>query len=170
MSKPTRAEEPQEWHLEVFTADDRSQPFTAFLEKIDDFKAVALDTALRLLLAKHGIALAGSEWLKPLGEGLHEFRVRHTADEIARMFGGEQDDKVAAAASHGAVLLRTFVHFHGRRIVLLLAGYDKGTDPSKRTQQKEIAAARKLLKEFQGQQARAQKAEKGGRPPTGRGR
>jgi hypothetical protein len=49
-----------------------------------------------------------TEWLKPLGEGLHEFRIRHDADEVARMFGGELPD---AAGQREKVLLRVFVHF-----------------------------------------------------------
>ena len=50
------------------------------------------------------------------------------------------------------VLLRVFVHFHGDRVVLLLAGYDKGDDPKERRQQREINDARKLLAEFKERQ------------------
>ncbi|MCY4620460.1 MAG: hypothetical protein OXD34_01295 [bacterium] len=46
------------------------------------------------------------------------------------------------------VLLRVFVHFYGDRIVLLLGGYDKGRYPQKKRQQREIARARKSLRQF----------------------
>ena len=54
----------------------------------------------------------------------------------------------SAAASPEKVLLRVFVHFYGDRIALLLGGYDKGRYPQKKRQQKEIARARKLLRQF----------------------
>ena len=99
-----------------------------------------------------GIGLADTQWLKPLGQGLHEFRVRHTADEIAHMFAGEPPDAVPGPGI--SILLRVFVHFHGRRVVLLLSGYDKQEDASKKRQGREIAAARKHLITWQQQEAR----------------
>jgi putative component of toxin-antitoxin plasmid stabilization module len=86
-----------------------------------------------------------TEWLKPLGEGLHEFRIRHDADEVARMFGGELPD---AAGQREKVLLRVFVHIYGDKVILLLGGYDKGKDPKERRQQGEVAEARRLVKQF----------------------
>lgn len=67
--------------------------------------------------------LIRTEWLKALGEGLHEFRVRHDAEEIARMLGGELPE---VDGQPEKVLLRVFVHFCGQKVVLLLGGYDKG--------------------------------------------
>jgi hypothetical protein len=92
-----------------------------------------------------------TEWLKALGDGLHEFRVRHDAAEIARMFGGDLPE---SGSRREAVLLRVFVHFYGTKIVLLLGGYDKGADPKPRRQQREIAQARKLLRQFKERQRR----------------
>lgn len=126
-------------------ADDGSIPFERFISDLSDFKFVALRTAIDRVLLVRGIDLVGTPWLKPLGKGLHEFRVRHEADEIAHMFGG---DPPAVAAPAGKVLLRLFVHFYGDRVILLLGGYDKGDDPSQRRQQREIADARKLLTQF----------------------
>jgi putative component of toxin-antitoxin plasmid stabilization module len=97
------------------------------------------------VLAIRGLELARTGWLKPLGGGLHEFRVRHEAGETRRMFGG---DAPKAGARRQRVLLQVFVHFHGDRVVLLLGGYDKGDDPKERRQQREINEARKLLAEF----------------------
>lgn len=44
-----------------------------------------------------------------------------------------------------AVLLRLFFCTSGRKIILLLSGYDKAKNPGDRRQDKEIAKARKLL-------------------------
>ncbi|HWL41568.1 MAG TPA: hypothetical protein VNQ73_01395 [Ilumatobacter sp.] len=140
------------WTLEPFEADDGTCPFERFVTReLSAFQRQALDEALRLRLAREGIDLARSEWLKALGEGLHEFRVRHTASEIAEMFGGEPPD---VQHPPEAVLLRVFVHFYGNRIVLLLVGYDKGANPSAKRQGREIARARKLLTQFKERQRR----------------
>lgn len=141
-----------DWTLEVFDAADGSCPFERFVAReLSPFKRQSLDAALRLRLARGGIDLARTEWLKALGDGLHEFRVRHTAAEIAEMFGGDPPD---VAHPPEAVLLRVFVHFHGARVVLLLAAYDKGNDPGRKRQDREITRARKLLTQFEEQQRR----------------
>ena len=64
-------------------------PFERFADDLSDFKFSALHTAIDRVLSVRGIDLARTEWLKALGKGLHEFRVRHDADEIAHMFGGD---------------------------------------------------------------------------------
>lgn len=116
----------ENWTIEVYEAEDGTIPFAAFVDDLSDVKALALSTAVEYVLRERGIDLARTEWLKALGEGLHEFRIRHDAAEIARMFGGEVPESVGRREK---VLLRVFVHFHGARIVLLLVGYDKGVDP-----------------------------------------
>lgn len=80
-------------------ADDGSVPFERFVEELSDFKFVALDTAIDRVLSVRGIDLVRTEWLKALGEGLHEFRVRHDADEVARMFGGPVPQVVGGPAT-----------------------------------------------------------------------
>lgn len=139
------------WTPEPFEADDGTAPFTLFIDELSDFKFVALDTAIDRVLSERGIDLVRTEWLKALGEGLHEFRVRHSAKEIAQMFGG---DAVASETPREAVLLRVFVHFYGAKVILLLGGYDKGDDPKPRRQQREITQARKLLAQFKERQRR----------------
>lgn len=139
------------WTPEPFEADDGRVPFERFIEDLSDFKFVALDTAVTHVLAVRGIDLVRTEWLKALGQGLHEFRVRHEADEVARMFGVAPP---GVEAPRGKVLLRVFVHFHGDKVVLLLGGYDKGRDPKVKRQQREVAQARKLLAQFRERQRR----------------
>jgi hypothetical protein len=111
--------------------------------------------------------LVSSEWLKPLGQGLHEFRVRHTAEEIAQMFTGESAESVPGPGT--SILLRVFVHFYGQRVILLLSGYDKQDDASRKRQEREIAAARKYLVAWQQQEARRKaRAHRIGSPRSAR--
>jgi hypothetical protein len=112
------------------------------------------------VLAVRGIDLVSTEWLKALGQGLHEFRVRHDADEIARMFGGAAPEPESKPEK---VLLRLFVHFYGDKVILLLGGYDKGDDPKDRRQQREISQARRLLTQFKERQRRERRQTGGGR-------
>ena len=90
------------WELEVYETEDGRQPFTVWVEKLSETKFVSLDAALRLVLAERGLDLARTEWLKPLGEGLHEFRVRHDSDEIRRMFAGQAARPVVGSGSSSA--------------------------------------------------------------------
>jgi hypothetical protein len=147
-----------QWTLEVFQTDDGAEPFTRFIDKeLSDDEFAALDAALKQVLAVMGLELAKTEWLKALGDGLYEFRLRHTADEIRHMFGGSASK---VQERHVDILLRVFVHFFGQRVILLLSGYDKGDDSSERRQQREITEARKYLKQWKLQERRSKAASK----------
>ncbi len=99
--------------------------------------------AVREVLAVEGPAICESEWGKALGRGLYEFRIRKSLDAIlktrgeAQMRGGRQP-----------VLLRVFCAFARGQAVILLGGYDKGKDSSGSRQQREIAAERRVLAEW----------------------
>jgi len=147
----TPSEHPQSWTPEPFVADDGAVPFERFVGRLSDFKFSALEAAIERVLLVRGIDLGRTEWLKALGKGLHEFRIRHDADEIAHMFG---DDLALGARPAGKIILRVFVHFYGDRVILLLNGYDKGEDPTRRRQQREVAEARRLLTQFKRRQRR----------------
>jgi hypothetical protein len=123
---------PTVWTPEPFEADEGTIPFQRFIDDLRDFKFVAPDAAIGRVLSVRGIDLVGTEWLQV--EGLHEFRVRHDAEEIARMFGGEAPE---VAGQPEKVLLRVFVHFYGEKVIPLLGGYDKGDDPKARRQQRD---------------------------------
>lgn len=88
------------------------------------------------------------------GSGLFEFRIRHD-EAVIRGKAGEEDQ-----GERGEVLLRIFCHAYGQRIVLLLGGYDKGTDPSTRRQSREIESARGRLRSFRLRQQRERAAIK----------
>jgi putative component of toxin-antitoxin plasmid stabilization module len=145
------------WTPAPFQADDGSVPYERFVNGLSDVKFLALDAAVELVLCDRGIDLVRTEWLKALGEGLHEFRVRHDEGEIVRMFGAESSGVVGSGET---VLLRVFVHFYGAKVVLLLGGYDKGADPKERRQQREIAEARRLLTQFKERQRRDRKGRR----------
>ncbi|MHB1446617.1 MAG: hypothetical protein ACYCTI_00640 [Acidimicrobiales bacterium] len=119
---------------------------------LTDIELAALLAGLEHVLSHRGVAVCETEWGKQLGAGIFEFRIRHTAAEIERMFAGG-----APGGKSGKVLLRVFCHAYGSKIILLLNGYDKGADPSERRQQREIGVARKRLAEFQELRARERK-------------
>lgn len=54
-------------------------------------------------------------------------------------------------------MLRVFFCTAGRKVILLLSGYDKARDAGGRRQQREIVRARKLLRAYRESQRRAGK-------------
>lgn len=139
------------WTIEFYEDASGTAPCRAWMEdELTDTQRDALASALRLVLAEQGIHACGGQWGKALGQGLYEFRLRHTAAEVEAMFAGAPP----GAKVGERVLLRVFFHPHGDRIVLLLGGYDKGADPSDRKQAREIATARKRLTDFKTRAAR----------------
>ncbi len=152
-----------EFTIEFFEDEGRS-PVEEWMDSdLTDVELAALLSGLEHVLSHRGIDVCQTEWGKQLGEGLFEFRIRHTAAEIKRMFTdaapGRQEGKC------GKVLLRLFCHAYGTRIVLLLDGYDKARDPSNKREQREITLARRRLVMFKERQARERKRRRreGGR-------
>lgn len=88
------------------------------------------------ILQHRGLDVCGTPWGKQLGAGLFEFRIRVERGSVTAQLPPEK------------VLLRILCHAHGERVILLLAGYDKGSDPSHRRQQAEIAEARRRLADW----------------------
>jgi putative component of toxin-antitoxin plasmid stabilization module len=148
------------WTVEMYTDAKGRCPIQGWFERLSAARFAAVDSAIRHQLAKQGLDLAGSAWLKPLKDGLYEFRVRSTAAGIVRMYS---DAGHVPPEDTETILLRVFVAFHGNRIVLLLDGYDKAADPSPKRQQREIAAARKLLTAWKVEMARGRKSVRRGR-------
>jgi putative component of toxin-antitoxin plasmid stabilization module len=100
--------------------------------------------------------IAQSGYVKPLGQGLFELRIDHDAAELAQVFGVDPSSNPELANLVGeGILLRVFCTFYGDTVVLLLSGLDKGTDP--KAQPRAIRAARKLLAEWQAEQAAAKR-------------
>jgi len=55
------------------------------------------------------------------------------------------------------ILLRVFCHAHGKKVVLLLAGYDKGKEPSSKRQNTEIKRAKQRPTRWKAEQDRLAK-------------
>jgi putative component of toxin-antitoxin plasmid stabilization module len=98
--------------------------FPAFLESLTNRQSLAFSLFLTKVSEFEELASAPRSWIRPLGDGLFEFRIREPE-----------------------ILLRVFFTYRRGRIILLVAGYDKGRDPSNKRQQREIAIARKRLQD-----------------------
>ena len=150
-----------EFVIEFFEDDDGHSPVEAWMDSdLTDMELAALLAGLEHVLRHRGIDVCRTEWGKQLGEGLFEFRIRHTAAEIERMFTDASSGR--PAGKHEKVLLRVFCHAYGTKIVLLLNGYDKAGDPSDKRQQRAIMLARRRLAEFKERQARERKRQRRG--------
>ena len=116
-----------------------------WIDGLSDQKSEAVVVALQEVLALNGINLASSAWLKSLGKGLYEFRIRHSASEIKAMYKVANKGLVGGAE---AILLRVFVAFEGERLIVLMGAYDKGKDDKQGFQQAQIEIARKRLRDW----------------------
>lgn len=101
-------------------------------EELSVARRRALGYALWRVLQQMGVGVCGTEFGRQLGGGLFEFRLR-----------------AVPAGESASVLLRVFCHATADGVVLLLAAYDKGTDPSPRRQRHEIDLARRRLHDYQ---------------------
>jgi putative component of toxin-antitoxin plasmid stabilization module len=142
------------WNVEMYSGANGHCPVETWMDGLSAQKYAALLAAINRRLAVEGMGLSGTPWLTPIGNGLYEFRIRISAAQIERMYG-DADEKLPAETEK--ILLRVFVTFYGNRVVLLLDGYDKATDPSEKRQQREIATAYKLLRAWKMEQARARR-------------
>lgn len=114
--------------LEFYEDPDGNQPVRHWLRyEISPEDRRTIGAAMRQILQQQGIGVCGTSFGRQLGSGLFEFRLR--------------EDQLVA---------RIFCHAYGDRLILLLAGYNKGRDPSERRQQSEIALARARLREWLG--------------------
>lgn len=114
-----REMEAAHWSIEVH--EDFN--FDRFLCSLSAPQALEVAEAVDGILPQLGNRLAGSHWVKALGEGLFEFRI-----------------------SGPNLLVRVFFTYKRGRVVLLLAAYDKGRDSSTKRQQREINKAKKRMK------------------------
>jgi putative component of toxin-antitoxin plasmid stabilization module len=97
--------------------------YERFLSSLTTVAAYIVAARVATILGPSGNNLAGTHWVKALGGGLFEFRVR--APEV---------------------LVRIFFTYESGRIILLLGAYDKLRDPSARRQNNEINKARTRMK------------------------
>jgi hypothetical protein len=125
--------------LEFYEGERGDAPVRRWLrEELTLAKRQALGYAMQIVLQRLGVAVCRTEFGKQLGGGLFEFRLR-----------SDLRDRVRSGEEAGRFLFRVFCHAHGDRLILLLAAYDKGEDPSPRRQNAEIALARARLRDWQ---------------------
>jgi len=148
----THQESQPGYTIEFFRGADGSEPVRRFIDSLSNDKRDALLAALAHVLARQGLDVCRSEWGKQLGGGVAEFRLRHDEREILARDGITMSD--LPESSPEKILLRVFFHAHGKRLILLLSGYDKGTRSNARHQQREIERARTHLKEWRAIQSR----------------
>ncbi|MCM3662614.1 type II toxin-antitoxin system RelE/ParE family toxin [Georgenia satyanarayanai] len=144
-----------EWTIEY-----EGDAFERFFTSLTSYEQAVLTAAIEHVLMRSGIDICQSEWGKALGKGLYEFRVRRSLQAILSSAGAEVPEDVSGVDRQ--VLLRVFCTFHGDKIVLLLSGYDKQSDPSEKRQDREIEEARKMLTAWKAAQAAASKGKKKG--------
>lgn len=130
------------YELEFFEDDDGNKPVLDWIrEDLSYTKRVALGSTMREILEANGLGVCGTEWGRQIGGGIFEFRVRTTGSQVINQ-GWASVEKADASEE---ILLRVMCHAYGDRRILLLAGFDKGRDPGRRRQNREIALARQRL-------------------------
>jgi hypothetical protein len=86
-----------EFTIEFFEDDDGRSPVEEWMDSdLTDLELAALVSGLEHVLSHRGIDVCRTEWGKQLGEGLFEFRIRHSAAEIEHMFTGTSSSRQAA--------------------------------------------------------------------------
>ncbi len=139
--------------LEFYKDSDGRQPVRDWLrDDLDRSKARALGVAMFHILQQEGVGVCATEYGKPISKGLFEFRLRHSAQEMLHNLGVLPADEPRAQGKEH-ILLRVYCHAYGNKVILLLAGYDKGEAPSKQREQKEIRTAQTRMRDFQGRMA-----------------
>lgn len=147
---------PSKWTVEYYVTASGTAPVLEWLRKLSEAKRAAWMAFVDFALVPMGKDISQSGYVKPLGQGLFELRVDHGDAELAQVFGADPSShsEPAGQAAEG-ILLRVFCTFYGDKVVLLLSGLDKGADP--KAQPRAIRAARKLLAEWQAEQAAARR-------------
>ena len=139
---------PEPYAIEFWEDEQGQKPVLEWIRgELTREQRAALGKAMQHVLGTMGIGVCGTQFGKQLGDGLCEFRLRYNLAELRHRFEGTVAP-ADAPDSPEEILLRVFFHAYGDKIVLLLHGYDKGADPSKRRQQREIAEARRRLSAF----------------------
>ncbi|CUR54667.1 conserved hypothetical protein [metagenome] len=153
--------EQEAWTAEFYEDDAGRRPVELWMDSLTLPEYAALRAAILRVLEVRGIELGSTPWLKALGDGLFEFRVRHDAPTIEALYGKTtQAEHSNPSHRQRKILLRLFVHFHGKRVILMLHGYDKGGNDSPRQQNKEIREARRRLTRWRAAEAKRAKPQR----------
>jgi phage-related protein len=137
-----------QYEIEFYEDDQDREPALAFMQSLSRAIRRAIGVAINEVLQYLGPDVVGTDFGKSLGKGLYEFRLDQDAEQILRRAG----KKAKPERDEERILLRVFFHPHGKKVVLLLSGYDKGKHTSAPYQNEQIAAARKLLEHWKQRQ------------------
>lgn len=98
----------QKWQLEFYEDNNGRAPCREWMSSLPVLQRAVLAEPSCRCLPFAVLMSAETEWGKQLGDGLFEFRIRHSGLEIARMFG---ESPVAGEVSRrkDKMLLRVFV-------------------------------------------------------------
>jgi phage-related protein len=144
---------PPPYTLEFYQDPAGVEPVLVWLRALPPRKRRAMGVALFEILQHEGPNVVGTNFGKPIGAGIFEFRLDQDATQVLTRRGKRARQERDEPAK---ILLRVFCHAHGARIVLLLAGYDKGERPSPSHQQAQIDLARARLKDWKARRVRKQ--------------
>lgn len=150
---------PSKWTVEYYVTASGVSPVLAWLRRLPEPKRAAWLAFVDFALVPMGKDIAQSRYVKALGQGLFELRVDHDAAELAQVFAVDLSTRpeLLGLAAQG-ILLRVFCTFYGDKVILLLSGLDKGADP--KAQPRAIRAARRLLADWQAEQATAKRTSR----------
>jgi phage-related protein len=138
------------YRLEFYADPQGREPVVDWLDELTPHKRRAAVAALECILARDGVGICGTswgKWVRGVEGGIFELRIRHDHGTIMRSAGLRVPDEDRNERDKD-VLLRVFCHAYGKRVVLLLAAYDKGKQSNRRRQAKEARIASKRLADW----------------------
>jgi hypothetical protein len=151
------------YSLEFHREGDGTEVVKDWLLGLSPVKRRAVGVALHEVLRPLGPDVCDTRYGRNLGRGLIEFRLAERGPGFLAALGRparratEQEDEERLELS-------VFCHCDGDRIILL-SGYDKGSEHSRQRQQGEVARARAHLADWRAEQRRLPRAAQGSRPP-----
>lgn len=138
----TSGEPDRVWTVEYYVTAAGETVGAGWLDDLDEAHFAAWVAFVEVLLVRYGKDIPYRNRVKALGDGLFELRIDQSERSLRSIF--ESADR-AEATPKTAILLRAFCTFTGQRVVIVFGGYDKGADPAKKRQQREIGRARRAL-------------------------
>lgn len=147
------------YEIELYEEEDGSSSVFRWLtEELTPAQRRSVTAALEELVAYMGPNVVRTEFGKNLGGGVIELRVRQSEEQLLKRVG--KVPRQPHPEDDGEdILLRVFFHPHGRKRALVLHGYDKGRNASKRHQQRQIAIAQERLVRFKQREREKARAE-----------
>jgi hypothetical protein len=141
-----------QFELEFYADASGDQPVLRWLrEELSPTQRRAIGVAMAEILQKEGIGVCRGAYGSSSATDCSSFGCDTTPPRSCARSAGPRGMSRDVSAS----CWRVFCHAHGDRLILLLAGYDKGADPSRTRQQREITEARRRLADYRRRARRA---------------